>query len=212
MTISSSGFNINFLPTPSIYERQTTGQTEQKNRGEVAGNVTMVPQSDQDLVPLTKVQDRNLWNYKAESGHPALKPMSTMRGEAANVREDNVSWQDSLKELYDKLPDDVKTILEGTPTIYTESFQLVLELGARASNWQDAAVRSSNSEGAQNLAKANADFPEAGFSTTLAAGQELVGLAQQHLQTIGPNDPSYSEVKEFADSLQELLNEPQAPS
>jgi hypothetical protein len=208
MTISGGGLNVNFLPTPSIYEQQTGAQQELQKQADIGkGNVMIVPQSQQDMIPFPKMAERNTWNYKSESNRPSLLPMGTLRGSGPDFEVKDERWQAHYELLFDELPEEVKEELLGLPTINSEALKLILELAARFMDWQDQAERVVGSEHAEIQAQANLAFGNATFINSKALGKELLEGSEKWLEELGANDPLYAETKEFIAALREILGE-----
>ena len=57
MSISGGGGpTFQFNPTPDIYQQQVSGQKEMQKHADIGqGNVVIVPQAEQDLIPFTKM-------------------------------------------------------------------------------------------------------------------------------------------------------------
>lgn len=204
MTISSGGFNVNFNPTPTIYERETTGSKDLQNAGDI-GKGNVVISSKTDLIPFTKLDDRNKWNYKAEPERPALMPNNILRGSGAEVVNRDEGWRTQYERLYDRLPDDVKLQLAGLPTVYTAALKFVLDLAAHALNWQAKALLYTQTENALNRVNENLKFPDRTYGSSLRFGKELTKTLEKWVDAIGHNDPSYIESKEFLQIVRTLL-------
>lgn len=203
MTISSGGFNVNLNPTPSIYERETAGAKDMQNAADMGkGNVVIASQTD--LIPFTKMDDRNKWNYKSEPERPSLMPNVLLRGAGADIREPT-NWQSQYDALYDQLPDDAKLALAGLPTVYTAALKFVIDLAANVLEWQDKAVMASQMENALNRIQDNLRFPDGVYRKSLELGEELASLTEKWVGELGQNDPSYIETMEFVDAVKTLL-------
>lgn len=209
MTISGGGLNINYNPTPSIYEQQTTGQQELQKQADIGkGNVVIASQTD--LIPMSKMAERNTWNYKSEAGRPSLLPMGTLRGSSPDSTVRDEGWLTRYGELFDELPEDIKAELLGLSTINTEAMKLILELAARAINWQDQAAKMVNNESALIRTQINLDFDRGLLANSKDMGEEFLKNAENWLETLGRNDPQYLESKEFINTLKEFLKEVRA--
>lgn len=205
MTISGSSYNLPQI-APTIYEKETSGQQAQKNTGEVRGNVTMVPQSQSDDVPFTKLDDRNRWDYKSEPERPALRPNSVLRGAGSEVKESDEGAKAQLSKLLDQLPDDTKLELAGLPTVFTAALKFVLDLAANALEAQEKAAIQSQTENALARADENRRFPDRAYLTSMELGKELAGLTKKWVDEIGENDPGALAASEFIEDAKDLLN------
>lgn len=205
MTISGSSFN---LPpaSPSIYEKETTGQIAQKNTGDVRGNVTMVPQSQSDDISFTKMDDRNRWDYKSEPERPALRPNSVLRGSGSEVTSSDDGVKAQMAKLMDQLPDDTKLELAGLPTVFTAALKFVLDLAANALEAQEKAAIQSQTENALARADENRRFPDKSYLTSIELGKELAGLTEKWVSEIGENDPGSIAAGEFIEDAKALLS------
>lgn len=204
MTISSGGFNINFNPTPSIYERETSGTKDMQNAGDL-GKGSVVISSQTDLVPFTKMGDRNVWNYKAEQERPSLMPNIILRGSGADIQDKDEGWKTAQNTLYNQLPEATKLLLAGVPTVYIAALKFVLDLSAKALAWQEKALVLIQTENALARREENKRFPDKAYKQSLELGKELSELTEKWVEEIGPNDPSFIESKEFLDNVKILL-------
>lgn len=206
MTISGSGLNVNFSPTPSINERESTAQTQLQKEGAIGqGNVVMVPQSQQDLISFTTMAKRTTLNYKSET--PSLAPpKSAERGSGPQFETNEEGWEDNYAGLFDKLPADLKALLAKDPSLLA-TVTVVLEIAAKVLDWQKGAIDGLNSENAINRALENANLPQAAFGGSYLTTKELVDFANEYLNAAGPNDPTYGDLKEFILQAGGLINE-----
>jgi hypothetical protein len=213
MTISSGGYNVNFNPTPTIYERQTQGAVDLQKKGEIGqGAVVIMPQAQQDMVPFTKLVGSNVWNYKAESDRPTLVPVGYLRNAGAEIQQGGgQNWVEQYAELYEALPEDVKDAIQNDPSLATNSFVAVMETAAKVIQWQQDASAIENSENAVNRAAANQTFPRETFANSLSVGKELSEAANGLLNEIDPNNPNYGEAVAFNEEYNGLLNEIPTP-
>lgn len=209
MTISGSSYNLPQV-TPSIYERETSGQAAQKNTGEVRGNVTMVPQSQAVDISFTKLGDRNKWDYKSEPERPALMPNIVLRGAGSEIKNTDDGAKAQLAKLYDQLPDDLKLELAGLPTEETAAFKFVLEFVANGLDAQERAALLCQTENALAREDENRRFPDRAYSSGIKLGKELVDLFEKWVQEVGQNDPGSIAANEFIDDAKALLNGTQA--
>lgn len=202
MTLPLLPFNIpNFSPTPTIYEQQTSGRHDLQNEANIGkGNVVIVPQSQADLIPFSKLAERNTWNYKSEADRPTLTQVFTTRGSGVEIQ-DKTTSDANYNILYNQLPDDLKNDMEKYPTPLTIAFTSVLKMLADAITWQQTVKVVSNTENAINRQGQNQRYPDQSFANTVAVGKELVSYANSLLEKIGKNDPHYLEVKQFVDSV-----------
>lgn len=205
MTISGSSYNLPQI-APTIYEKETSGQQAQKNTGEVRGNVTMVPQSQADDVPFTKLDDRNKWDYKSEPERPALMPNTVLRGAGSEIKNSDEGAKAQLERLMDQLPDDTKLELAGLPTIYTAALKFVLDLAANALDSMEKAAIQTQTENALARADENRRFPDRSYVTSINLGKELAGLTEKWVNEIGGNDPGSLAASEFIENAQALIN------
>lgn len=208
MSISSSGFNINFNPTPSIYEKETQGAVDLQKKGDLGqGSAIILPQAQQDLIPFTKLNDRNLWHYKAESDRPSLLPVGFLRSAGPESREGEAKWSTFFNHLLDALPKEIQEAIKENPSLATGSLVVALETASKALEWLANTSQVANSENAQNRTKANLVLPEMLFFSSLGLGKELAGHMEEWLNEIGPNDPNYSEAQDYLSSFQLLMRE-----
>lgn len=205
MTISGSSYNLPQI-APSVYEKETSGQQTQKNTGEVRGNVTMVPQSQADDVPFTKLDDRNRWDYKSEPERPALMPNSVLRGAGSEIKNTDEGAKAQLARLMDQLPDDTKLELAGLPTVYTAALKFVLDFAANTLDSMEKAAIQTQTENALARADENRRFPDRSYITSINLGKELAGLTEKWVNEIGVNDPGSLAASEFIEDAQALIN------
>lgn len=214
MTISGSGFNPSFLFNDSIYKDNVGVQKQlQKEANIGVGNVVIVPQSEQDLIPLTNLAKRNTWNYKSESGHPSLLPMGQLRGSGAVVKGNVLGWETHYIALFDALPIDVKQELEYNLES-GEAFKEMLKIAAKLLAWQELSEISSSKENALKQVEINQNFADTAFKNALMMGSEMALLGEKWLEILGANHPGYlsgkEELNQFTSLLQEIHWEEQA--
>lgn len=206
MTISSGGLNVNFNQTPTIYEKETSGAKDMQNAADMGkGNVVILAQTD--LVPFTKMGDRNVWGYKAEPERPSLMPNTILRGSGADIQNKNEDWKSHYETLYNQLSDDLKLQLAGLPTYDTATLKFIINFGAEALDWQEKALLLIQTENALARTAEIRRFPDQAYKQSLELGKELTALTEKWVNEIGPNDPSFIEAKEFLDNVNTLLQE-----
>lgn len=207
MTFPQLPINVNLNPTPTIYEQQTTARQDLQNQANIGkGNVVIVPQSDTDLIPFTKLAERNTWNYKSEADRPSLPPVFTARGSSAGAAEEKTGTaEENYNILHDQLPEGLKSDMAKYPSPLTVGFDNLLKKVAEGAVWQESVKVILGSENAINRQGANLQYPDGSFANTVASGREFVETALQLLNDIGPNDPHYLEVKAFVDDVQTNL-------
>lgn len=207
MTISGSGYNPNLFVNPSIYEKETSGQRQLQKEADIGrGNVVIVPQSQQDLVPLTHLAERNTWNYKSDANHPSLRLVGQLRGAGAEVRGGALEWEKHYLELYEELPAQVKADLEYLLPI-GESLKEVLEIASKLLAWQEIAKVRAESENALQRVESNLSFPLEAFRNAFEMGNEMSKFAKKWLEILGANDPAYLGASEDLTAFTALLNE-----
>jgi hypothetical protein len=209
MTIPHLPININLNPTPTIYEQQTSARQDLQNQANMGkGNVVIVPQSDTDLIPFSKLAERNTWNYRSEADRPSLPPVFTARGSGATIEEKTGSAaEENYNILHDQLPEGLKADMAEYPTPLTASLTALLKSLAEGVTWQESVKVMLNSENAMNRQEANLKFPDQTFANTIAIGNELVTSAYQLLADIGPSDPHYLDVKAFVDDVNTYISQ-----
>jgi hypothetical protein len=205
MTISSSGFNPIVTPQQTVFEKQTTGQHDLKNTGEVRGNVTILPQSQSDSIPFTKLDDHNKWDYKSEPENPTLMPNITLRGAGADVKTSDEGVQAHAENLFAQMTDDVKLELAGLPTTLTAALRFVIDIGANTLEWQDKALIKTQSENALARVEENKKAPHTAYEQSLKLGTEIAGITEKWVQEIGQNDPGFIDASEFLEDTKNLL-------
>lgn len=204
MTISSGGLNVNFNQTPTIYEKETSGAKNLQNTADMGkGNVVIASQTD--LIPFTKMGDRNVWNYKAEQERPSLMPNTTLRGSGADIQNRDDNWKTHYDSLFNQLPDELKLQLAGVPSPVTATLKAVLDLAANAIAAQERALLLIQTENALARTAELKRFPNQAYKQSLEMGNELVALTEKWVDEIGPNDPSYIESKDFIGNVRALL-------
>lgn len=214
MTISSGGFNPptpSFSPTPTIYEQETTGRHDLQNKADIGrGNVVIVPQSSTDEVPLSKLAERNTWNYKSESGRPSLRPAGQLRGNAPELtQKEDPKIAGYTSELTDELPVELQAELKQPTMKETGSLQDVLKLGAQTMAWVDGASTMLASENAQMRAQVNGTLSTAVNQSALNQVNELTESMQNALNEAGPNAPFYQESSGFVADVAFIAQERQ---
>lgn len=206
MTIPQLPINVNFNPTPTIYEQQTSGRQDLQDQA-LIGRGNVVKTMDTDLIPMSKLAERNTWNYKSEADRPSLPPVFTARGSGAEIQEKTGKSEDNYNLLHDQLPEGLKADMAAYPTPLTAALTSLLKSLAEGVTWQESVKVMMQSENAINRQENNLKFPDHAFATTVAAGNQLVASAYELLKDIGPNDPHYLEVKAFVDSVSAHLEQ-----
>lgn len=207
MTIPQLPININFNPTPTIYEQQTSGRQDFQNRADIGkGNVVIVPQSDADTVPFSKLAERNTWNYRSEADRPSLPLVFKAFGSGATIEEKSGNTEENYTMLHDQLPEGLKADMAAYPTPLTVALENLLKSLATGVVWQESVKVMLSSENAINRQQNNLKYPDQTFANTVAAGKSLVASAYKLLDEIGQNDPHYLEVKTFVDTVQTDLS------
>lgn len=201
-----------FNPTPPIFQQETSGANTSRNQG-LMGQVTVVVSSagDTEVIPFTKFDNRNKWQYKSESNIPTLKPSSVARDAGANPTTHDDAWLETYDNNYGQLEPDVRAALEGTPTLNGGAMVAVLEVFSRVQSWMGGAEAATETESAQNLSQYNQQFPNAAFVSSVHTGSDLADSAAGILDTLGPNDPSYLDAQGFVNNMITLLNEIKHP-
>lgn len=208
MTIPHLPININLNANPTIYEQQTTGRLDLQNRADIGrGNVVITPQSDADLIPFSKLAERNTWNYRSEADRPSLPPVFTTRGSGATFEERIGTSKENYDALHDQLPEGLKADMAKYPTPLTVALESLLKSLAEGVTWQQSVTVMLTSENAAVRQQVNQNFPNYTFTNTIAMGNELVASADQLLSEIGQNDPHHLEVKAFVDDIRTHLSQ-----
>lgn len=211
MTISSGGFNLpnpSFSPTPTIFEQETTGMHDLKNKGDVGrGNVVIVPQSQTDEIPFSKLAERNTWNYRSEADNPTIKSPGQLRGNAPDLSQKDDQWKASYNELIADLPVELQTELQQPTMEETGTLQDILVLGARTMTWVDSVSTMMASENAQNRAQLNGALPVFANQNALAQVNELRESMQNTLNEVGQNAPFYQESSGFIADVASIAEE-----
>ncbi len=208
MTISGSGFNLpNLTPANQTpYEQQTSGQTDLKNAADMGrGHVVIVPQSQSADVSFVLMGRHNLQDYKAERDNPTLIPLMHLYGSGPDIKSKDEGDKAHFNNLFDHLPEDVKTMLAGLPTVYTAALKFVLDLAANALNWQDKAHVQSQTENALNRAEVIKKLPDASYKESLKLGQEIADGIETWMEKLGKNDPDYISTIDFVRDAKEIL-------
>lgn len=214
MTISSGGFNPpspSFSPTPTIFEQETTGRHDLQNKGDIGrGNVVIVPQSSTDEVPLSKLAERNTWNYKSESGRPSLKPAGQLRGNAPEVgQKSDPKIAEYANELIDELPIEMQTELKQPTMEETGTVQDVLLMGAQTMAWVDGVSTTMTSENAQVRSQINGQLATTANQNALGLVNELSESMQNALNEVGANAPFFQESSGFVADVASIAQERQ---
>lgn len=212
MTISSGGFNPptpSFSPTPTIFEQETTGRHELQNKGDIGrGNTVIVPHTDD--IPMSKLAERNTWNYKSESGRPSLRPAGQLRGNAPEMsQKEDPKIAGYANELTEELPIELQAELQQPTMEETGALQDVLKLGAQTMAWVDGASIMMASENAIGRAQINQSLPAAVNQNALAQVDELAETMQNALNEVGPNAPFYQESSGFVSDVATIAQERQ---
>lgn len=207
MTISSGGFNVEFSPTPTIYQQQVSGQHDLQNEANIGrGNVVIVPQSQQNDIPFSQLDQRNIWNYKSDSGHPTLLAQGQLRGATGDPQVRDDSWQPAYEELLNQLPEDVQNAVANAVTPEAVVLKEVLQFGARGLDIVNSSEKSVAAENAVNRAKMSQGYAEFILANARGNAEELQAIANHLLDEIGPNDPHYSETNDYLGSVQRLYD------
>lgn len=208
MTISGSGFNLPNLPpaNQTPFEQQTSAQYDLKNTADMGrGHVVIVPQSQAADVSFVLMGRYNLQDYKSERNNPTLVPLMHLYGGAPDIEDKDEGDKAHFNNLFDRLADDVKTMLAGLPTVYTAALKFVIDLAANALNWQDKAQLQSQTENALNRAEAIKRQPDSNYRESLALGKEIADGVEKWMEKMGKNDPDYISTMDFVRDAKEIL-------
>lgn len=212
MTISSGGFNLpspSFSPTPTHFEQETSARFNLQNQGQIGkGNVVIVPQSQLDEVPLSKLAERNTWNYRSDASRPSLKSVGQNRMNAPELLNRDAGWQGVYNSLIGTVQDkDLAQELNNPTLPETRSLLEVFETSARGIEWLAGASASLETESAQKKGEENREFTGQGFLSAKALGEEILEAVNRNVDIAGLNLPEHGEVKELSTNFQELLGE-----
>lgn len=203
MTLSGSGFNLpvsQFSPSPIPED-----QIAQKNVGDVGrNNVVIVPGDKMEEIPLSKLAERNTWNYKTTADRPTLKNMGQLRGLSADLKASDEGWKTLYNDLLQSLPKEIlASLLEKQP----EALQLaaVIQEVAQALSALNLVEAQLQTEAAIQKAAIRQQFPLFCVSNGWVQGKELLNTAQKWLEEIGPNDPHYVEIQDQLSGLEIAL-------
>lgn len=209
MTLSVGGGNFNPTPQPIIYQDQTSGRNELAKHGELGlGSTVIAPHTD--LVPFQNMQNRNLWNYKSESGRPTLPPPGSFRMLGANLKESE-SWGGIFNELMSQLPQDAQDKIEEARDQDYVVLKEVLEGTARRLEALDIATAKMGTSEAQLRAAHTKDFATQLYGHMIQEGKATVASAKKALDLMTPNDPDYLASQDLIGNLENAVSQFKMP-
>lgn len=194
------GQNIIPFPTPTIFEREVSGEKMLRNQGQMGLGVPITKNTDELTIANLTDKDR-YYGYRSDQPRPPTPPAGQMRVGGPNVERGAVGWEKHYDNSISHIPPELQAV------IAEPEFAALLTVAAKVLNGFEKAEYLDIRENALENAEHNVAFPEKALGAYLNYGGDIIRYAKELLELKGENDPQYLMEQEGLQELETLYNQ-----